>query len=261
MTAADPALGAEACLGIAGKTALVTGGSRGIGRAIADALASAGADVTTCGRGPRPDDLGASIAWVTADMAHRDGPDVLISAAGVPDILVNNAGIQVEETLANTDIADLHAVIATNCTAVALLCQMSLPTMADRGGGAIVNIGSISARHADPGLAIYNASKAFVHGLTRSIAVDHGPAVRCNAVAPGWIMTAMADDAFALAREPDAAQRDALARTPAGRFGKPSDIARTVLWLVSDAAAFVTGQVITVDGGLTAASPLRPALF
>jgi meso-butanediol dehydrogenase/(S,S)-butanediol dehydrogenase/diacetyl reductase len=136
-----------------------------------------------------------------------------------------------------------------------------LPGMEAAGGGAIVNIGSISARHADPQMALYNASKGFVEALTRSVAVDHGPAVRCNAVSPGWIMTAMADDAFALARDPEAAKADALARHAAGRFGDPVDIAKAVVWLASDDAAFVTGQCLTVDGGLTAASPLRPGLF
>ena len=110
-------------------------------------------------------------------------------------------------------------------------------------------------------MALYNASKAFVHGLTRSIAVDHGPKVRCNAIRPGWIMTGMAEDAFALADDPGAAKSDALARHAAGRFGQPEDIANAVAWLASDEAAYITGQCFTVDGGLTAASPLQPGLF
>jgi meso-butanediol dehydrogenase/(S,S)-butanediol dehydrogenase/diacetyl reductase len=122
-------------------------------------------------------------------------------------------------------------------------------------GGAIINIGSISAT------ARYNASKAFVHGLTRSIAVDHGPNVRCNAIAPGWILTDMADDAFALAADPDAAKADALARHPVGRMGAPGDIANMVSWLASDQAAYFSGASFTVDGGMTAASPLNPRLF
>ena len=124
-----------------------------------------------------------------------------------------------------------------------------------------MNIGSISGEIADPAMALYNASKAFVHGLTRSIAVDHGPAVRCNAIQPGWIMTGMADAAFALAHDPAAAERDAEARHPAGRLGRPEDIARLTLWLLSDEAAFVTGQCFRADGGMTAASPLQPGLF
>ena len=125
----------------------------------------------------------------------------------------------------------------------------------------IINIGSISGCLADPGLAVYNASKAFVHGLTRSIAVDHGDRVRCNAILPGWIMTDMAEAAFAVATDTAAAQRDALARHPVGRFGQPADIASMALWLASDESSFASGQCFTIDGGMTAASALNPGLF
>ena len=110
-------------------------------------------------------------------------------------------------------------------------------------------------------MALYNASKAFVHGLTRSIAVDHGPDIRCNAICPGWIETGMLDAAFDLATSPEAARGDAIARHAAGRFGKPADIAAMAVWLASDEAGFATGQMFTVDGGMTAASPLNPGLF
>jgi len=128
-------------------------------------------------------------------------------------------------------------------------------------GGVIINIGSVSGNVADPGLALYNASKAFVHGLTRSVAVDHGPEIRCNAICPGWIMTGMVDAAFAVADDPAAAKTDALVRHPAGRFGQPEDIAAMAVWLASDDAAFATGQCFVVDGGMTSASPLNPGLF
>src|SRR5690625_617839 len=136
-----------------------------------------------------------------------------------------------------------------------------IQAMEASGDGRIVNIGSTSGHVADPAMALYNASKAFVHGLTRSIAVDHGPRVRCNAISPGWIETEMAGDAFALADDPESARGDALARHPARRLGVPDDIADTVAWLASSQAEFITGQCFTVDGGLTAASPLRPGLF
>ncbi len=133
---------------------------------------------------------------------------------------------------------------------------------AGQGGGIIINIGSISGSHADPGMAIYNASKAFVQGLTRSVAVDHGAdGIRCNAICPGWIMTEMASRAFALAADPVEAERQALAKHPVGRFGLPSDVAALALWLASDQAAFATGQLFTLDGGLTAQSPLDPGAF
>lgn len=128
-------------------------------------------------------------------------------------------------------------------------------------GGSIINIGSISGHVADPSMALYNASKAFVHGLTRSIAVDHGPKVRCNAICPGWIETGMLDAGFELSKDPDVARRDALSRHAARRFGKPSDIAAMAVWLASDDAGYATGQMFTIDGGMTAASPVNPCLY
>lgn len=247
-----------------GRSAVVTGGSRGIGRAIVARLAGAGMAVTTCGRGPRPDDLAESVGWRQGDVADSAFAASLIAGAvresGPLSLLVNNAGQQVEKTVTDSRDADWDAVVGTNCRGVFNMCRAALPELT-RQGGSVVNIGSISGDCADRSMALYCASKAFVHGLTRAIAVDHGPQVRCNAIRPGWIATAMADDAFALARDEGEARRDALARHAAGRFGRPADIADAVVWLASDAAGFVTGQCITVDGGLTAASPLQPGLF
>ena len=127
-------------------------------------------------------------------------------------------------------------------------------------GGSVINIGSISGNVADPSMALYNASKAFVHGLTRSIAVDHGPHIRCNAICPGWIETGMLEAGFGTAADPDVAMKDALARHPVRRFGKPADIAAMAVWLASSDAAFATGQLFTIDGGMTASSPLNPGL-
>ena len=142
------------------------------------------------------------------------------------------------------------------------LSQQCAPGMLDRGRGKIINIGSISGNHADPAMALYNASKAFVHGLTRSMAVDHGhQGIRCNAICPGWIMTEMADAAFEMAKNPQAAKADALARHPSGRFGRPEDIANAAVWLASNDSDFMTGQTLTIDGGLVSASPLQPTLF
>ena len=140
-----------------------------------------------------------------------------------------------------------------------MACRAFIPVMAQ--GASIINIGSISGNVADPGMALYNASKAFVHGLTRSIAIDHGPGIRCNAICPGWIMTDMVDAAFAVADDPQRAKSDALARHPAGRFGDPDDIASLAVWLASDESSFATGQCYTLDGGMTSASPLNPGLF
>ena len=245
-------------------SALVTGGSHGIGRSIVERLHADGAQVSTCGRGRRPPDLPGDVHWVQADVSKPGEAERIVSEAteaiGPVTLLVNNAGVQVEKTVLDSTDADWDLVVGTNCRALFSMCRAVLPDMS-RSGGVIVNIGSVSATVADPSMALYNASKAFVHGLTRSIAVDHGPAVRCNTIAPGWIATDMADAAFALAADPDAAKRDSEARHPAGRLGKPADIAQAVAWLASSEATFVTGQCLTVDGGLTSASPLRADLF
>lgn len=245
------------------KNTLITGGRQGIGRGIVDRFLAEGARVMTCGRGERPDDLPAQVLWTTTDVADKNSVDTLtarvVAEFGELHVLVNNAGVQIEKTIVETTDQDWELLMGTNARGVFMLCRNCIPVMS--GGGSIINIGSISASTADPGMAIYNASKAFVQGLTRSIAVDHGPEIRCNAISPGWIMTDMADAAFAVATDPAAAQADALARHPVGRFGKPADIASLATWLASDEAAFANGQCYTLDGGMTAASPLNPALF
>ena len=248
---------------LANKTALVTGGRQGIGRAIVDNFINEGARVMTCGRGARPDDLAAEVLWEISDVSEKADVDALtdrvVAEFGELSILVNNAGVQIEKTIVETTDQDWELLMGVNAKGVFLLCRDCIPIMGK--GGSIINIGSISASTADPGLALYNASKAFVQGLTRSIAVDHGPDIRCNAISPGWIMTGMADAAFAVAEDIAAAKTDALARHPAGRFGEPVDIANLATWLASDEATFATGQCYTLDGGLTAVSPLNPGLF
>jgi NAD(P)-dependent dehydrogenase (short-subunit alcohol dehydrogenase family) len=244
--------------------AVVTGGSRGIGRAVVERLHADGARVATCGRGDRPAYLPDDAVWVRADVASPDEANRLVASVaeelGPVTLLVNNAGVLVAKTVAESTDDDWDLQVGVNCRGVFNMSRAVLPAMT-RDGGVIVNIGSISGVVADPSSALYNASKAFVHALTRSIAVDHGPQVRCNAVLPGWVETDMADEGFELAADPGAARRDAVARHPAGRMGAPADIANIVAWLASDEAAWATGQCFTVDGGLTAASPLRPGTF
>lgn len=248
---------------LSGKTALVTGGRQGIGRAIVTALLAEGAEVITCGRGPQPSDLPNKVSWQTADVSNSrsvaDLTEAVTAQFSALDILVNNAGIQIEKNIVDTSDDDWDLVMGANAKGVFNVCRAVIPVMSK--GGSIINIGSISGNIADPSMALYNASKAFVHGLTRSIAVDHGPGIRCNAISPGWILTDMSDAAFAQANSPERAQNDAIARHAAGRLGKPEDVAKLACWLASDDSQFATGQCYAIDGGLSAASPLRPGLF
>lgn len=244
---------------LTGKRAVITGGGQGIGLGIVEGFISEGASVITCGRRDRPAALPPTCEYVALDVADPGAVKEFAASQTAPDILVNNAGIQVEKTVTDSTDDDWDSVIGVNARGVFNLCRAFIPVMSD--GASIINIGSISGNIADPCMALYNASKAFVHGLTRSIAVDHGPQVRCNAICPGWIETGMLEAGFATADNPDAAMRDALSRHPVRRFGKPADIASMAVWLASDDAAFATGQLFTIDGGMTASSPLNPGLF
>ena len=153
-----------------GKAAVVTGGSRGIGLAIVEAFVAEGAKVLTCGRGGASG-LPGGAHWLSVDVGQPKGVVALAAEAqrlfGCIDILVNNAGVQVEKTVVDSSDEDWDLVMGVNAQGVFLACREFIPLMSAGGGGVIVNIGSISANHADPGMALYNASKAFVLGLTR----------------------------------------------------------------------------------------------
>ena len=178
------------------------------------------------------------------------------STFGGVDILVNNAAIQVEKTVEHTTEAEWDRLMATNLKGVFLCARAVIPEMRKRGGGSIINLGSYDGIVTDPGLACYCASKGGVHTLTKAMAVDHAKdRIRSNAIAPGWIATEMTEAYLNSLSDPEAVRRGLSRIHPLGRIGRPSDIASLALFLASDEAAFVTGQVMVCDGGLTAMPP------
>ncbi len=244
-----------------GLCAVVTGASSGIGAAVARRFADEGAQVLAVSRS---ESRVAGVRWQQADVRIAAEVDAAVASAvdafGRLDVIVNNAGVQLEKTVDSTSDDDYDAVMDVNVRGVFNCCRAAVRQMKAQGGGVIVNIGSVAGNAADHKMAVYNASKGAVHALTRAIAVDHGPdGIRCNAVSPGWILTEMAEAAFALADDPDRARAAAVARHPLGRMGTPDDVAGLAVFLASADAAFVSGACLTVDGALTAQSPIAPA--
>jgi len=243
---------------LSGRTALVTGASRGIGRAIARGLARAGADIVGIGTSIADDAalaaeiraLGVAFQPVACDLSDRDAIAGLIDALDrdgpAIDILVNNAGIIRRAPAAEHDVADWDAVMAVNLDAVFLLCRAFGARMLARGHGKIINLASVLSFQGGLFVPGYAVSKGAVVQLTRSLANEWaGQGVNVNAVAPGYVAT----DNTAALQQDAARSRELMARVPAGRWGRPEDIAGPVAFLASDLAAFVHGAVLPVDGG------------
>jgi 3-oxoacyl-[acyl-carrier protein] reductase len=243
---------------LSGKSAVVTGGSRGIGRAIALRLATQGADVAFSYKGNEAaaketataiEGLGRRALAVQADVSQPEAAELLVKAAieafAKVDILVNNAGITRDDLIMRMSVEAFREVLETNLFGAFYATKAVTRPMLKAKGGRIVNMSSVSGQAGQTGQANYSASKAGLIGLTKATARELASrSITCNAVAPGFVLTELTSGLS------EALQAQITAATPLGRFGTTEEIANAVAFLVSDEAAFITGQVLAVDGGL-----------
>ncbi|UTS79782.1 SDR family NAD(P)-dependent oxidoreductase [Phaeobacter piscinae] len=251
---ADP----RALFDLTGRTACITGASSGLGRRAAIALAAAGAQVVAVARRAEAlesvcAEIGAKAAPVVADVADRSRFDALredVSAPfGAPDILIHAAGVNTRQTADDVTAEGWDQTLALNLSAPFFLSQALVPTMRDRGWGRIVNFASLQTTRAFPGGIAYGASKGGIAQLTRAMAEAWSPfGITANAIGPGFFPTELTQAVF---EDGDRAARNA-AQTCIGRNGRLEDMDGPLLFLCSDASAYVTGQVLMVDGGFTA---------
>jgi 3-oxoacyl-[acyl-carrier protein] reductase len=232
-----------------GKLALVTGASRGIGRAIAVTLAAAGAEVVLGYRSGRDEaeklaaELGARA--IQADVSSPADAKRLVDEAGDIDVLVNNAGLTRDGLLARMSDEDWRTVLDTNLGSVFYTCRAVTRPMMKKRSGSIVNISSVVGVHGNWGQTNYAASKAGIIGFTKSLARELGSRnIRANVVAPGYVKTQLTEVL------PDEATAAMIQNTPLGRVAEPEEVAGAVRFLASDEASFITGEVLLVDGGL-----------
>ncbi|MEM1299640.1 MAG: SDR family oxidoreductase [Pseudomonadota bacterium] len=241
-----------------GKTAFVTGGCGGIGRAICARFAAEGAKVMAADLAPwedAPEGVRVVSYDVTSEEAAKDGMARIAQHWGHLDILVNAAGIEIEKTIEDTSLEEWRKSFAVNVEGMFLTSKYALPVLRKSAGASVINFGSYDGFIADPQLAVYCATKGAVHALTRAMACDHGPeGIRVNAICPGFIDTPMLQSFFhgghgGTVEELQQAARD---MHPTRTYGTPDDVANLVTWLASDEARYASGQLWVLDGGLSA---------
>lgn len=239
----------QTAIDLTGRVALVTGGTRGLGRDIATALSKAGANVAVCGRNA-PDNLPHGVEFFAADIRDPDQAKALVDAVatkfGRLDILVNNAGGSPAAPAATASPRFFDSILKLNLHAPMYMAQAAWPHMVAAGGGSVINVASVSGIRPSPGTAAYGAAKAGLLNLTQSLAQEWGrDRIRVNAIVAGLMQTENAEATYG-----DAAAQDAVGQSmPLGRMGTGDDLAGAVLWLCSDLASWVSGARINVDGG------------
>jgi 3-oxoacyl-[acyl-carrier protein] reductase len=243
---------------LAGKIAVVTGGSRGIGRATSIALAQAGAHVLVNFRSNEEaaketlrliEETGGQGELLGFDVADPESVDGAIKEAidrhGHIDILVNNAGISIDQLLLRVSVKDLETTWATNVNGALFCAKACIRPMMKKRWGRIINLSSVVGESGNAGQVVYSTSKAALLGLTRTLAREYASrGITVNAVAPGFVETDMTADL------PDEAKQGIIDQTPLGRIGRPEEVAATVVFLASEEASYITGQVVRVNGGM-----------
>lgn len=235
------------------KTVVITGGSRGIGEACVRAFQRDGANVVILDLSqPALNDDGILYLEcnVSVSAAVESAMKTVYEKFGSIHYLVNNAGIQRYGSVTNTSEEDWDLVMNVNLKSYYLCARFAIPFMQKSGGGVVINISSVQAFVTQQNVSAYATAKTAILGLTRSIAIDYAPAIRCITVCPGTVDTPMLRSSLALSADPGAVMKECVDMHLLERIGKPDEVAATVKFLCSDAAAFITGESIRVDGGL-----------
>jgi len=237
------------------KTVVITGGGKGIGEACAKVFFDDGANVVILDK-DEPTHLYVDHRWfelqcdVSNEVQVRYAAENVLERFGAVHYLVNNAGIQRYGTVTDTTVDEWDRVMNVNVKSYFLCAKHFIPHMQNAGGGVVINVASVQAFVSQKNVAAYTTAKTAILGLTRSIAVDYAPNIRCVAICPGTVDTPMLRKSFSLSPDPEVVLQECIDMHPIGRIGTPMDVAEVVKFMCDDKAGFITGQYIRVDGGL-----------